>query len=145
MSVAALPRVSGRHRNRALAAARRTRAVELRTQGWTYEAIAEELGYASRATVYTIVRRALAVQEARETDYLRELETERLDRLQEAIWGRAMTGDVAAITEGRRIIEARVRLLGLVERAAREQRGCTTVVCSCAPGTGHRRVEIPVR
>ena len=60
MSVAALPRVSGRHRNKALAAARRTRAVELRCEGWTYEAIAEELGYASRATVYAIVHKALA-------------------------------------------------------------------------------------
>ena len=44
MSIAALPRVSGRHRNKALAVARRTRAVELRCQGWTYEAIAEEFG-----------------------------------------------------------------------------------------------------
>ena len=30
-TAAALPRVDGRHRNKALAAARRTRAVELRT------------------------------------------------------------------------------------------------------------------
>ncbi|WP_425474959.1 helix-turn-helix domain-containing protein [Fodinibacter luteus] len=48
---------SGRHQNKALAASRRTRAVELRSEGWTYDAIADELGYAHRATVYTIVHR----------------------------------------------------------------------------------------
>lgn len=138
MSTAALPRVSGRHHNHALAAARRTRAVELRCEGWTYDAIAEELGYAHRATVYAIIRKALASQEAGQTENLRELETERLDRLQAGLWSRAMSGDVASVTQVRRIIEARVRLLGLVDKAAVEQRGCTTVVCSCAPGTGHR-------
>jgi hypothetical protein len=141
VSIAALPRVSGRHRNKALAAARRTRAVELRCQGWTYEAIAEELGYASRGTVYTVVHTALAAQEADETENLRAIETVRLDRLQEALWSRAMAGDVAAISEGRRIVEARVRLLGLIEKAAQEHRGCRTVVCSCAPGTGHRTLR----
>ncbi|MFW5471623.1 helix-turn-helix domain-containing protein [Knoellia sp. CPCC 206435] len=142
MSVAALPRVDGRHRNKALAAARRTRAVELRCQGWTYEAIAEELGYASRATVYAIVHKALAVQEAGDVENLRELETERLDRLQAGLWDRAMAGDVAAVTEVRRIIEARVRLLGLAGQVAREPAECATVVCSCAPGTGHRNAAI---
>jgi hypothetical protein len=138
MSTAALPRVSGRHRNKALATARRTRAVELRTEGWTYDAIADELGYASRATVYAIVRKALAAQEAGEAENLRDLETERLDRLQESLWGRAMAGDVAAVTQVRRIIEARVRLHGLSGREAEKQRDCTPVVCSCEPGTGHR-------
>ena len=137
MSIAALPRVSGRHRNKALAVARRTRAVELRGQGWTYESIAEELGYASRGTVFTVVHTALAAQEADETENLRAIEPVRLDRLQEALWSRAMAGDVAAITEGRRIVEARIRLLDLIDKAAKEQRGCRTVVCSCAPGMGH--------
>ena len=61
MSVpAALPTVSGRHRNRALAAARQVRAVELATEGATYQAIADELGYANRGTVHHIVHQALA-------------------------------------------------------------------------------------
>lgn len=135
-------RVSGRHRNKALAAARRTRAVELRCQGWTYEAIAEELGYASRGTVYTVVRTALALHEADEIENLRELETACLDRLQRAVWGPAMAGDAAAITQGRLIVEARVRLNGLIDKAVREQRGCRTVVCSCAPGTGDRTLRM---
>ena len=144
MSIAALPRVSGRHRNKALAAARRTRVVELRCQGWTYEAIAEELGYASRGTVFTVVHTALAAQEADETENLRALETERLDRLQGALWDRAMAGDVGAIREGRRIVEARIRLLDLINRAVKEQRVCRTLVCSCAPGTGDRAPGGPV-
>lgn len=49
MSAAALRRVSGRHHNKALAASRRTGAVELPTQGGTYDAIADELGHANRA------------------------------------------------------------------------------------------------
>jgi hypothetical protein len=49
MSAAALPRGNGRHHNKALAACRRTGAVELPTQGWTYDAIADELGHANRA------------------------------------------------------------------------------------------------
>lgn len=138
MSIAALPRVRGRHRNKALAAARRARAVELRCEGWTYKDIADELGYAHKGTVHAIVQQALAAQEIEDVGNLRAIETARLDRLQYALWGRAMTGEVAAITQCRRIIEARVRLLGLVEKAAAERVGCRTVVCSCVPGTGHR-------
>lgn len=144
ISIAALPRVSGRHRNKALAAARRTRAVELRCQGWTYEAIAEELGYASRGTVYTVVHTALAAEQVGETENLRAMETARLNRLEQAVWSRAMEGDVAAISEGRRIVEARIRLLDLIDKAVREQRGCRTLVCSCAPGTGHKAPGGPV-
>lgn len=43
-----LPRVSGRHQKRALARFRRIRAIELRCQGWTNDAIADELGDAHR-------------------------------------------------------------------------------------------------
>lgn len=117
--------------------------MELRCQGWTYAAIIEELGYASRGTAHTVVHTALAAQEPDKNENLREWETERLDQLQQAVWTPAMSGDVAAITEGRRIIEAGMRLLGLVEKAAQARRGSRTVVCSCAPGTGHRAVGIP--
>jgi transposase-like protein len=43
-----LPKVTGRHRNRALAAERRSRAVELALTGSSYRAIADQLGYANR-------------------------------------------------------------------------------------------------
>ncbi|WP_270889986.1 helix-turn-helix domain-containing protein [Pedococcus sp. 5OH_020] len=115
MSVAALPRVAGRHRNRALAAARRARAIELRTQGWTYESIATELGYANRGTVCHIVSDALATQQAEAVGQLRLQETRRLDAVQAALWPDALAGDVAAALAILRIVEARCRLLGLEE------------------------------
>lgn len=117
MSVAALPRVEGRHRNRALAAARRARAIELRAQGWTYEQIAAELGYANRGTVYRMVGRALEAQTLEAVDALRSLEVERLDAVQVALWDNAMNGDVNAAKQAIRIIAARCRLLGLEEQA----------------------------
>src|SRR6478735_10912126 len=100
-----LPLVTGRHRNHALATARRTSAVQLRSQDWTYEAIARQLGYASRATVFAIVQKELDTHEAEEVERLRAWETARLDRLQASLWGRAMTGDVTAATQTRQIIE----------------------------------------
>jgi len=44
MAEAVLPRVSGRHRNRALASARKCRAIQLKLQGLSYQQIADELG-----------------------------------------------------------------------------------------------------
>jgi hypothetical protein len=71
--------------NRALAAARRARAVELRTAGLTYDRIAVELGYANRGTVYHVVSEALKAQTLEAVGELRNLEVERLDRLQLAL------------------------------------------------------------
>jgi hypothetical protein len=49
----ALPRVTGRHRNRALALERRRRAVELVLTGSTYQQAAQELGYPERCTAWS--------------------------------------------------------------------------------------------
>ncbi len=59
---AVLPRVNGRHRDRALASARKCRAIQLKLQGLTYQQIADELGYTSRGTVYKIIKTAQAAQ-----------------------------------------------------------------------------------
>ena len=111
--LAELPPVRGQHRNRALAAARRARAVMLRTQGLTYDQIATELGYASRGTVYHVVSEALKAQTAEAVGELRSLEVERLDNLQLAVWQKAMEGDVPSAFAVVRCIMARCRLLGL--------------------------------
>jgi hypothetical protein len=141
MSIAvALPPASGRHRNHALAAARRTKAIELRTQGWTYEAIAQELGYANRGTAFAIIRKALTANEVEEVEGHRSLEAARLDAWQVSLWSKAMTGDVVAVAQVRRIIEARIRLLGLLlDGVPQDDESCRTVVCKCPPGTGHRQ------
>jgi hypothetical protein len=93
-AVTELPRVHGQHRNRPLAAARRARAVELRTAGLTYDQIAIELGYANRGTVYRVVSEALRAQTLEAVAELRSIEVQRLDSLQVAMWQKAMDGDV---------------------------------------------------
>jgi len=120
MSVpAAIPIVTGRHRNRALAAARHARAVQLATEGRTYQEIADELGYANRGTVHHIVHDALARDRKDAVEDHQQLELARLDALQAALWDKAMAGDVAAAREVRAIVIARCRLLGLGEVAKR--------------------------
>ena len=108
-----LPKVHGRHRNKALAAARRVRAVELRTQGLTYEQIVVKLGYANRGTVYRLVSEALKAQTVEAVDQLRSLEVVRLDKLQLGVWQKAMDGDVPSAILAVRVIMARCHLLGL--------------------------------
>ena len=108
-----VPRVQGQHRNRALSAARRVRAVELKTAGLIYEQIAAELGYANRGTVHHIVSDALKTQTLEAVGQLRSLEIERLDKLQLALWQKAMDGDVPSAIAVVRCIAARCRLLGL--------------------------------
>jgi orotate phosphoribosyltransferase-like protein len=107
------PRVHGRHRNKALAAARRVRAVELKTAGYTYAQVAEELGYSSRGTAYNVVGKALREQTSQAVADLRDLENARLDALQAALWDAAMTGDIEAAVVIVKIVKARVRLNGL--------------------------------
>lgn len=114
MTVAiALPAVTGQHRNRALATARRAEAVRLRTQGLSYEQIATRLGYSNRGTVYRIVSQAVRADVAEAAEELRELELSRLDALQDALWERAMGGDVSACEAVARVICTRCQILGL--------------------------------
>jgi hypothetical protein len=127
-TAAALPRVEGRHRNRALAAARHARAVELVTQGLTYQQVADELGYANRGTVYRIVHQTLAADTTQAVEMLHELEVARLDALQASLWGRAVAGDLEAVRAALRIVIARCRLLGLYDQPSLERFVPRTVV-----------------
>ena len=110
---AMLPPVSGRHRNRVLASARKTRAIELKLQGLTYQQVADELGYANKGTVFKLIKDAQASQLTEAVEELRQLELDRLDALQQAMWPLAMAGDIAAAEGVRRVIETRCRVLGL--------------------------------
>jgi len=123
-----LPKVHGRHHNKALAAARRVRAVELKTAGLTYEQIAAELGYANRGTVYRLVAEALKAQTVEAVGEHRSLEVERLDMLQVAVWRKAMEGDVPSTAAAARIIMARCRLLGLEGQGQVDEARSRTVV-----------------
>lgn len=107
------PRVNGRHQDKALARARKIRAVELRMQGLTYQQIADEMGYANAGSVYTIIKGAQEQQLGAAVEDYRHTELARLDALQEALWPAAMAGDVSAVAATLKVIESRCRLLGL--------------------------------
>ena len=114
----------GRHRNRALASYRRSRAVEMAAGGCTYQEIADELGYANRGTVHRVVREALEAQQVKSVDLLRTVEVQRLDALQASLWPAAVAGDVEAAKTCLRIVVARSKLLGLVETGRHKRIGC---------------------
>ncbi len=115
----------GRRNNPPLAEWRKARAVELATQGHTYQQIADELGYANRGTVHRVVQQTLHAHQADSVDTLRALEVARLDALQQALWDRAMDGHVPAAQAVVRIIEARARVLGLVQTGKTKRARCT--------------------
>jgi hypothetical protein len=81
--------------------------------GHTYQAIADELGYANRGTVHRLVKTALADHEMDSVDELRQLELDRLDRLQYAYWAKALEGDLDAAHIVLKILDRRLKLLAL--------------------------------
>lgn len=103
----------GQHRDHALASWRRSRAVELKASGLTYQQVAQELGYANKGTVHRVVQQALEAREAEGVAFMRHVELDRLRELHAALWDQAMAGDVSAVMSLLRISDARCRLMGL--------------------------------
>lgn len=104
---------------------RERRCLELRQAGVDFATIAEQVGYTHKGTAKRAYDRALARVHYPSAMEARELELSRLDRLQRAHWVKALQGDDKATAQVLRIIDMRVRLLGLshadglAERAAR--------------------------
>lgn len=109
----ALPRVSGRHRDRVLAARRKSRALQLLSEGRTYQEVADEMGYRNRGTVHHIVRRGLEAQMVADTDQYRAQALERFEALLAAAWPAAQGGDLRAVRVAMRLVMAEVALLRL--------------------------------
>lgn len=100
----------------AATAARRTKAIALRLAGVDFETIADRLDYASRQAAAKDVRRALEEYRAEESaavEAWRELEGQRLNRLQAAAWSAAVKGDLKAIETVLKVMAQRSKLLGL--------------------------------
>ena len=112
-------------------AERDLRALELRRAGLTFDAIATRLDLANKGSAHKAVQRALKRSGGPEMDpdSARELEADRLDRLQTAAWPAAMKGNLAAIEKCLRISAARCRLLGL-------ERELLNVAPESTPGDG---------
>jgi hypothetical protein len=92
---------------------REQRILELRRAGATWETIAARTGYASASGAHKAYQRLAERFVKPALNELREMELDRLDRLQAGVWGKAITGDIRALDAVLRIIDRRARLLGL--------------------------------
>lgn len=87
--------------------------VELRRTGETWDRIARVVGYANAAGAYKAYKRALLRTLQQPTEEMRDLELDRLDRLQRAYWKRAVEGETRAADFILRVIDRRAKILGL--------------------------------
>jgi hypothetical protein len=93
--------------------AKEAEVVKLRRGGLTWDLIAERIGYAHAASAQKAFERSLARVVADDVNAIRQLESERLDLAQSAIWGKVLQGDNTSIVTLVRIMERRAKLLGL--------------------------------
>jgi hypothetical protein len=88
--------------------------VELRRAGCTWDDVARQVGYADGNSALHAYERAIKrTLRTAGVDEMRALEGERLDRMQRAAWGKAITGDLPAIHTVIRVMERRAKLFGL--------------------------------
>jgi hypothetical protein len=97
----------------AAAKLKRARALELVAEGDSYDEVARLVGFRHRGSAHHAVFAALEEREVDGVEHLRAVELARLDQLQAAWWADAMTGDVKAVSAVLRIIDLRIRVLGL--------------------------------
>jgi len=96
----------------AAAQKRRERALKLRLWGWTYAAIGKRLGV-SQQTACEYVKDALAAIPKEAADQLREVESEKLNRIEKALRPLAEAGDVKAAFAFEKVSASRRKMLGL--------------------------------
>ena len=89
--------------------------VSLRLKGWTYDQIAGAVGMTPGACYKRVAKRLadLGKQSRELPTELRDLEGERLDRLQAGLWSAATGGDLQAVATVLKIMERRSRLFNL--------------------------------
>lgn len=94
--------------------AKETHVLELRRAGLTFDAIAREVKIpGGRSDAHKIYKRALTRTLVEPAAEIRQLEADRLDRLQVAVWSKALRGDLGAFDRVIKVMERRARLLGL--------------------------------
>ncbi len=92
--------------------ARRIEAMSLKLAGVSTSQIAERMGI-QPDTVRKLINRTLATAETRAAEEMRELENQRLDRAQAAIWTQVLAGDYRAVMVFLQISQRRAKLNGL--------------------------------
>ncbi len=105
------------------AAEKRALAVRLRAQGMPYDQIAAACGWASKATAWRSVQRALADLPREGAEDLRALELETLATLQRAVWPNARKGDPKAVVSVLRILRERRRYVPGLEVPSQDHQG----------------------
>ena len=93
--------------------AKELKVLELRRAGFTFQRIAEEVGYATPSGAQRALERIMTRNVPQAPDEFRWQELDRLDRMQVALWPRAMKGDDRAIGTIVRLMERRARLVGI--------------------------------
>jgi hypothetical protein len=98
-----------------IGASHRLRAVQLRKEGYTYDAIGAALGL-SRQRAHQLVTEELAklrAEAAEVAEEVRQLELERLDAMVRILAPKVKRADLGAIQTVLKIMERRAKLLGL--------------------------------
>ncbi len=94
-------------------AQKQAEALRLRSKGMNFEGIAQKLGYRSAAGAHKAVVAGLQKTLREPADELRTMEAERLDRMLEGLWDKAVSGDTWSVDRVLNIMERRTKLLGL--------------------------------
>lgn len=93
--------------------AKELKVLDLRRAGFTFQRIAEEVGYATPSGAQRALERIMARNIPMAPEEFRWQELDRLDRMQVALWPRAMKGDDRAIGTIVRLMERRAKLVGI--------------------------------
>jgi AraC-like DNA-binding protein len=92
---------------------RERQVVALRRQGFTWQDIADQVGYSSPSGASEAYYRASYRVVTEDVQAIRELENDRLDLLFSSVWEQALAGDHKATDTCLRIMSRRAKLLGL--------------------------------
>lgn len=93
--------------------AKELKVLDLRRAGFTFQRIAEEVGYATPSGAQRALERIMSRNIPMAPEEFRWQELDRLDRMQVALWPRAMKGDDRAIGTIIRLMERRAKLVGI--------------------------------
>lgn len=91
---------------------KKIRAVELFAEGHSYSEIAKTVGFTNRGSAYRAVMKGLSTYGDPRIEDLRAREFNRLDRLLNGVWDRAISGDLQATEVALEISRQRRRWCG---------------------------------
>lgn len=88
-------------------------ALDLRAQGYTWAEVAQRAGYKTLQAAHMAVKNALEHTLQEPAEHLRNIELQRLEKLQTVWFPKALDGDKDAATVVLKTAERRAKLLGL--------------------------------